>query len=59
MASTTKREKDTGRYAPMLDVACVCGHRLGQHTADRVGGHQPCLECACECFKRLKKNNRP
>lgn len=63
------RERHTGRYAQTkLDRRCVCGHRLGQHTAERQGppprrhgrngrpggAYQPCLEagCDCACFTR-------
>lgn len=59
---TTKREKDTGRYAPSTERVCACGHGLGLHTAARTAGEQPCLawellgvECACDCFKAARK----
>jgi hypothetical protein len=60
------REKGTGRYAfdGDFDRLCTCGHRLGQHTADRGRDPetgkmmQPCIigddgrtHCDCACFK--------
>jgi len=55
------RERDAdGRYAHSLDAVCVCGHRKGEHTAERVmvdmEVQQPCLEepCGCECFRRIR-----
>ena len=57
MDTETKRERKTGRYAPMtLAAPCKCGHTLGQHVAERHRGEQPCVadDCGCECFKRAK-----
>lgn len=58
----TKREVNTGRYAPSVERPCRCGHTLGMHTAVRLAGEQPCLAgdltgepCDCECFKRARK----
>ena len=61
----TKRERDTGRYAPSVERSCVCGHPLSVHTSARVAGEQPCLmgevgleegvACSCTCFKRAGK----
>lgn len=51
------RNKRTGRYTDSrLDKRCQCGHRLGEHTADRAGDCQPCLAdgCACERFTKGK-----
>lgn len=67
------RERNTGRYADTkFSRLCVCGHRLGIHTAERLAGPrvpgqrgrppgiQPCLEadCACECFTRATRPGR-
>lgn len=49
-----------GKYTySKLDLVCVCGHTLGQHSAERVKGQQPCFcedgdGCACESFKRAR-----
>jgi hypothetical protein len=53
-----ERDRQTGRYTDTrLTKLCVCGHALGQHTADKQGPVQPCLapECECECFTTPKK----
>lgn len=52
----TTRDKATGRYADTkFDKLCVCGHRLGVHTADKAGHVQPCGDCDCECFVKATK----
>lgn len=55
------REINTGKYTfdGDMDRLCVCGHRLGIHTAARVHingkTHQPCDRgCKCECFRPVK-----
>lgn len=48
-----------GRYQHSLERVCECGHRAGQHTAERVKlkglYYQECCEmnCSCECFVQL------
>lgn len=67
MEVNAPREKRTGRYAPRnFDAVCVCGHTLGNHTAERATENgralQPCLaaelegleDCDCECFRRKR-----
>lgn len=58
---TNTRDKKNGRYADTrFDKPCQCGHRLGQHTADKDGQQQPCLAdgCDCECFTKRKAAGR-
>jgi hypothetical protein len=53
---TGQKDRKTGRYTDTkLDKVCrVCGHRLGQHAAEKDGDEQPCLvpDCVCVCFQR-------
>jgi len=61
------REHGTGRYTWTTDRLCVCGHRLGEHTAARVKDPktgiigQPCMSeepeepCGCELFAPAKR----
>ncbi len=54
----SQRNKADGTYTDSKpEKVCVCGHRLGQHTADRLGKIQPCLEpgCECESFTKVKQ----
>jgi hypothetical protein len=54
----TNRDRKTGKYTDTdLNKLCVCGHRLGVHTAAKVGNEQPCLDpyCHCECFRKAKR----
>ena len=56
------RERDTGRYTYRgFDQLCTCGHRLGDHTAERVAGEQPCLVdgCDCQCFRPSGRRRCP
>lgn len=62
-----ERGENAGRYAYETDRACVCGHPLSVHTAERakVDGKtwQPCIVgdlpghdiCECECFKPARR----
>jgi hypothetical protein len=46
----TTRDKRSGRYTDTrFDKLCVCGQRLGEHTADRDGDVRTCLHDGCEC----------
>lgn len=52
------RYKHTGNHERL----CVCGHTLGDHSAEKVDGQRPCFAgdfghepCACECFKLKRK----
>lgn len=61
------RDRKNGRYAHAnLDLLCVCGHSLGEHTAETVGGLRHCLHgtfpdeghmesCECERFRKSRK----
>jgi len=60
MNNSTNRDKLNGQYAHKLEHACKCGHRKGQHDAEKAvlegKPYQPCQEdgCTCECFKATK-----
>jgi hypothetical protein len=48
-----------GRWEAGFDRLCVCGHRLGLHTAARphtciASDFDPAIECACERFRRSR-----
>lgn len=47
----------TGRYTwEDLNRLCVCGHRLGVHTAAKYKSEQPCLDCMCKSYKPTRKS---
>jgi hypothetical protein len=51
------RDRGNGQYAhSSMDAACVCGHRLGEHTAAVVNGRRDCLECGCVKFRKTRKS---
>jgi hypothetical protein len=64
--TTAKRARETrgignGRFIHTVDAMCVCGHSLGDHTAESVGGMRPCIigdfgdcDCDCEAFKKVR-----
>jgi len=53
---------DRGQYKHHggWDRLCVCGHRLGEHTAEKARGERPCLAYPCECqlFRPQRRNSR-
>ena len=66
MSKETEREIGSGRYTYTggLDRVCVCGHRLGEHSAARTVRKgiaiQDCLhdgsdDCGCKLFKPARK----
>jgi hypothetical protein len=49
---SSARDGASGRYTwEDLNRECVCGHRLGTHTATKYNSEQPCLDCMCKCYK--------
>jgi hypothetical protein len=55
----TQRNRKTGQYTlTRFDYVCVCGHKLGLHSAERVGDLQECFveDCRCESFRKSGKN---
>ncbi len=56
-AYTGQERQDNGQFGASLEGRCVCGHRLGEHTAARpyvciVGDFGP--PCDCQKFKRAR-----
>jgi hypothetical protein len=61
------RERDTGRYMAEnnWERLCVCGHTLGDHSAESSGGMRPCfagdvegISCDCEKFRQKKHKGK-
>lgn len=56
--NTATRDKANGQYTDSnFAKVCQCGHSLGVHSADKIGGVRPCFNgdtgepCECQCFK--------
>lgn len=52
------RDRKSGKYAhSSMEVKCVCGHELGKHSAESVGGIRECFVdgCDCEKFRKSRK----
>lgn len=64
---TQEREIRSGKYKFTIDRECVCGHRLGVHSAERIRiegkPFQDCMNhdvgdgnnCDCKCFAPIRK----